>query len=522
MEKAKKTEVEETKTNNVVELNERANDIELLYKDLCNTMGGKVYFYKSKYVVPYVSKGINSYALNINYFSTTELRAMVDEKVSRNALVKYILLNKKLRSDILMRECNYLYKAGELREDLRGRDIYKEATKFKRNFNPDNSIMDVYIPYPKKDKNNNHLFNTLIEIIVGRDNFNIVKKFMAQYAFENREFLQRLCLIMYGDRGTGKSLFIETILGNMLFSALYTLPLDFERYDNYKTKKLIYLDEAEGKTTVLKMEVLAKKLSGQSIVAVSRKYLDNKETITRSYFALSANKKPIQISQPPTSDVDNQWLVIKTEQSLRARPEFMKFLQCPEVDGNLLKFVKESIGCWMWEDLLPFYQEHLLNNDEGRYGFRIPITEDLRELCRLSYTDDEAAVCNLLEYLENLEIDKFKERCRHEANNAILNGLFERFKTDKFLGNALMDYMLTNKFLKTERFKKILMRLDLIIKGYGSKVISICTKKCRGVYLDKKRFDELFDEELEEEKQLIDIDEDDFESLENAFKGGIE
>lgn len=452
-------------------------------------------YWQGEFRIVRVRKEKLEYHYNVARVAKRDLRDIFPNTDEYKAFHSYVLHEKQFEREPYMQKIAHIYSYGELRDGLHEDDYKEMISKEKIVFNLSGRI-DVYVPYPPVVDDNYLTIQTIIEIITGED-YELFMNFAAQYAFEDRTGLGRPVLVLRGKRGTGKGFLVEKIISNIMFSMATPLPKNFKKFDGFRESKFIYRDESEGDINVYEMGQFAKELSGSDVASVNKKNKEAYKVDCSSYFCVMTNDKGVHITEKPEDDANNQWVVLNLNTVLNKNKTFKAILE--QHNYNLKRFIDRNIGAWIIKVLLPWYEENLLTKPYGRYGFRIPISDKVIELCRISESDIENDVYNFVEkFFSIYDEENFKILCEMSEQKEELLQDFKRLKGSYLLTNQLRTFYCSITHTKQSSFVKQLEKMNLVKDTFNR---NFGGKKKRGLELDKIEIERLLTptEEMAEE-----------------------
>ena len=413
------------------------------------------------------------------------MRVTGDKNITQEVM-DYIVNERRLLTVPHVIYSSWLYSRGKRRKTDWDGGIY---------FDGQNYISETPYPEVKTQATEQDVkdIESILESILG-DRKTLFKKYMAQYAFENRENA-RPTLICYDEnvRGTGKTQMYRFFLQRVFPSQAYVVEdTQKDGFNGYAENKLIFFDEAESQTLSEKYR-LAKIFSGSESIEINKKGVPKYKIKLYSYLYFCANKQPLIIKENPTTDLENQWIVFKFKGKLSKNSLYLK--QYNKHNGDFLPLFERAFGKWLKENLLAFYEENMLNKEIGRYGFRIPINKDMEALLDMGSVSDALSLLEII-YHANPDSNRFDNLV--DTN---IPELIRIFQSKGFLANALLQ--LNNIFptIKPAKFRRDSAIIPNLILDQN-KILRIGSATYRGVSInlrELKRGLEQTKEDLEDE-----------------------
>lgn len=242
--------------------------------------------------------------------------------------------------------------------------------------NQNTGIVTIQKKYPVLNDSLKDLYIEYIELILkfifdDAGIINIIRKFMAQIICSYRT-LARPALILTGLRGTGKGLFVDTLLGSMVKVTRYiNTPYDATWKESAGVIKVEESDEIKFDYKKLYNDI--KDYSGAPYTTANIK-TGQMYTIpaTGTFIILSNESFPVQIKDDPR--MGNQFFHIDLPVVLEEKPGWY------EMAGQISESkVKIAMNYYTKFVLVPLF-ERMKNDKPERYGFKIPVTTRLINL----------------------------------------------------------------------------------------------------------------------------------------------
>jgi len=494
----------ETRTRSGIVLADKKEDddpMANLWREIARRVG-PVYNYKGLGTYIITKDSVGQYKLAVNTLKDAELRCLAGKDAVKY-LSQYILERKRFDAEPRLIVKQYLWEDdGRLRSDLTDQTLPIAMHEARATIDLGNGTIRVLVPYPEPQEDHSSEIDRLLGIILGerRDTF---KMFLAQMLFEDRVNIGgRPSLIFWGERGTGKGLIVESVIRSLMPQMCCPIPADWEKFNNFQRYKFVYLDESEKKELDLKaIYVLAKRLSGGKIDMVGGKVQEKEQSRMSNYFAAMSNDKPIHLSDMPTSERDNQWLAIKFRNKLDNNRDFLEFRE--KHGANLEHFVKAGAGAYIRDVLLPLYADFAPRYRRShRYGFPIPISWDLRELCEMAETQGDTAFWGILQDLEGLSYDDLRQLVIDRRYPLTVVDHFEMYQRTGFISSNLINFF--NLIRGTQRDLTMKKARDIIRKAKiestsGQSYASIKGASCRGIRIDRDKYRAFLEKGMEED-----------------------
>jgi hypothetical protein len=294
-----------------------------------------------------------------------------------------------------------------LREDLMFlsvKDMAEIATTPKIEIDLPTGQILCYSPLRKILREDDELIMELLRIIFPEPSeLKSFLDFLSLYAFENRYGLAKPTFIMYGsDRGTGKNLIFESLIGSIYDGQVCPLPPNYDKFTGYLEKKFVYIDENnEASLDPIHLYNFVKRMSGQRFNPVNRKGIESKTKLNGTFFGIASNEKALNIRDFVTDPAQNQFFVINTIGTKHpAISEFKKKIGALGY-GGVVDLIEKSLGHFIFYVLFPIYEQLKLDNKRTgfRYGMEVPISEGLVKLINLSVSSSDKSIIQMLDNL---------------------------------------------------------------------------------------------------------------------------
>ena len=368
-------------------------------------------------------------------------------------------------------------KGYSLREDLMFLDlehIIENATKPKVEIDFNTGHIICYSPIRAViDKDGNELVMELLKIIFPDPaELKSFLDFLSLYTFENRYGLAKPTFIMYGsDRGTGKNLIFESLIGNIYEGQICPLPPNYDKFTGYLEKKFVYIDENnEASLDPIHLYNFVKRMSGQRFNIVNRKKIEAKTVLNGTFFGIASNEKALNIRDFITDASQNQFFVINTIGSKHpAISEFKKKISLLGY-GGVVNLLERCLGWFVFSVLFPNYEKLKEDNKKNgyRYGMEVPISDGLLKLVNMSVSSCDKSIIQMLEnlctgnrqdYSLTIELSKhFTDFSNHttEAENGFITHKLLKSLCRQEKVNDTAFYLFLDKFnlVKSSKFRR--------------------------------------------------------------------
>jgi hypothetical protein len=272
--------------------------------------------------------------------------------------------------------------------------------------------------------------------IIFRDKTDLIKQWFAQVVFERRILRAKPTLILWGTRGAGKNFFLERIVMSVMNSMMQKLGTNWREYNSFAQYRIAYIDETENSMDIDDLSSLSKSISGTVVSDINIKNVQNFQVLNECNFVVLSNRKPIQITEMPNNDKNNQWLVVEMMQDLTVNEDFTAFQE--KHGADLSDFIERNIGAYIRKVLLPLYQNMMIDED-NRYGFRIPITDSVMKLVVVSSGSLSNEVDMALEMMQSSSEVELRRRfilTNPDIDNIVKH--FSIFKMKNIISNELI------------------------------------------------------------------------------------
>ena len=261
-------------------------------------------------------------------------------------------------------------------------------------FDPAEGIFSVSIkPQKYGGIKDNDFIEKYLESVFGLHK-PFIKEWLAVYFHSNYRKLP--FIILTGSRGSGKNTFAESIFD--VFPALSVITKALEgNFNPSAEKKLVIIDESlsNGK---IQYQTL-KKLSGQNMIEVNKKYLPEYSVKNNmNMIILSNNDLPIFVEREelPSDENNNQFFVYKV-------PKFTGI-----IDPDFKKKINDRMFNYINTELKQVFKR--LNFMGKRYSVTTPITDEEKNLFADNVTELDACTDMLIRrILENIDTNMYSE-----------------------------------------------------------------------------------------------------------------
>lgn len=479
------------------------NTIEAVYEEMCKVYGGRIFWISGQPTTISIAVDHGIPVVKTNNPKESLKKRMEKDVVSM--FIKHLSENYYMHGRPYVRKVQSLYNSSGSLNPWYSKDWEKEMYKSETSYNIQTGEVLVRVPYPKIVEKNHEEFERLLQIILG-DVYPTVKSWMAQMLFEDRiDKSGRATLVLYGQRGTGKSFFVDAILNKLLPGFTAPLPINWEQFNGFLENKLVFLDENESRDLNMRgVSVLAKKISGATTEMINKKFSETYRIKVGCYFCVMANKIPIWITELPTSEEENQFIVKKMTVQLGQDPEFQSFRK--KHGSDLTTFIKNNVGSYIKEILLPEYHQIAQEYKDMRYGFPIPITSDLLQIHEVTVVGSvDIEMTNVMETMYVYEEGNMLEALRDRPDKNIMIDLWKEYRKTGFMANQLESFFASHRRVDLKRFRRKLEEMDIIQKKGVVKKIN--SKSFRGNQINELKFREFISEpeELKSEEIMEDM-----------------
>lgn len=460
------------------------SEAERYYNTLCGGLGltdptrEQLVFWNDKFkMIRIIDNNLSGMFISSSSVGVTHLKSilknMSNDPTIIDKVTNYIFLNKQFHSNPFLNKFGFIYDVrGELRENLKGvkdNKLWSVVDNTKPKWSFKEGIVEVFAKYPPVKKKSCETTKKLLKTILDKDNhYELFMNYASTYAFEDRRATGRPVLLLLGERGSGKGLLMDKILRKILPSLTKALPKNFKDYQNFSDCKLLIADESEGDNNALEMGKFAKYISGADIASQNEKHVGARDIVNQLFLVIASNGKPVHITERPVSPEDNQWCTLKFDTPLRQKPAFMALLK-ESKDLNMT--LDDEIGFWVRNELFSWYLKHRKGQQHGRYGFLIPINQELRELSIQSTTDTASAFLQDIERMFNVK-DMNKD-LPSVINVPELRVHIDLFYTHSFLTTELISAFASEKrpVIKAGVYKNFIkkhFKYKIVRKSFGS------------------------------------------------------
>ena len=228
--------------------------------------------------------------------------------------------------------------------------------------------------------------NQFIEEYLGRtfgEHKEFIKKYLAVYCHTNYRKLPTL--ILFGERGTGKSTFAEVLMD--IFPAIsYSWHGNEQTFTPESEKKLLIVEENNSdKASQYKT---LKKYSGQKYALVHKKFKEPYMVRNNMNIIILSNETiPLYLKKEelPTDENNNQFFVM----------EFKQLDQ--EIDNKIQQSLIDRLGYYIRTELKTVYDS--LELDKYRYSIPVPITKEERDLFNSNTTEIDLDTDSLIQLI---------------------------------------------------------------------------------------------------------------------------
>jgi len=369
-----------------------------------------------------------------------DMRTLFPSKDAYDNIHKWIIKNKRFSTRPYLVQRMSITTSGVFNKGINKKNVLQFMNKDDAVYaNLRNGQVIYNYGYPKVIDDKVEKFDELLNIIF-KSKTNLVKRWMAQIIFERRIMRSKPTLVIYGVRGSGKNFFVEQIMGRIMSPMMCPVGMNWTSFNGFMRNRLVYLDENEADMDIKTVSQFAKKISGSNIIDINIKNLSNYRHMNECNLVLLANRKPVNITEVPHSEKNNQWIVVNMREALSTNNSFRAF--CDENGNDLSHFIEKNIGAYIREVLLPLYYEYM-GSEEYRYGFPIPVDDDVISLVNLSYNNITDSIDNIMDTLVMFNYNEFRQKFKLESD-PVHEELLIAFQKQGFLSNEVMT-ILSNK-----------------------------------------------------------------------------
>jgi len=256
-------------------------------------------------------------------------------------------------------------------------------------------------------------------------------------------------LVMYGERGGGKSFFTRDLLGAVMKGNLIVQKnLKALNFTPELTAKVIRFEEFEKYPEGIQQGILRDLKNNQSdkVGNVNIKFGAQYDVQIDLYHVFTSNTIPFTLegADVPTNSSNNPWFVLEQTKKYESGSYFY------DIAGDLLRDKYEGhsvseildmeIGAYC-EFLHGIYIEDL-KDSKLRYGMEIPITKALRKICNTSIKYSKIIDIFLDIYTKKENIAKLREIFSLSDRSSLLEQDSKLLFNTGFLSNRLQDYII--------------------------------------------------------------------------------
>ncbi len=284
--------------------------------------------------------------------------------------------------------------------DDRGEEVKWGET---RTFDGEDFHIKQALPKINEDSDIELVDKLLRTCMPNEQTYNLAVKFLAQIFFEERK-RAKPTLILWGGRGTGKTLFVKAFLKPFLPNNLGQVDRDAtSKFNTYRENRVIWGEELDKSS--MDLHRLCKEISGNELVRLERKRVDAIDIDMISWVVLTANQLPVAITEKISDDRNNQYIIGKCTVDMQHR-EFYEELE--DTGRDFASIAEDGMGKWLRDIVLPIYKKEMFRKPQrevGRYGFRIPLTASHQLAQTLGTNPVGDAVLDIFSRLRNYNID---------------------------------------------------------------------------------------------------------------------
>jgi len=232
------------------------------------------------------------------------------------------------------------------------------------------------IPAVKSKLADNDFVNNWLEKLF-KGNAEFVKQWLAQFVYTN--YMRLPVLILHGqERGTGKTTFAEVV--GKIFHPLTSREKGDGTFTDFNSSKLLHIDEhqSDGKELYNRLKLIG----GNDELTVNIKYGPKYMVRNNLSVIITTNMlKPIHVESGELTmdESNNQFFVLEFTEKLKKR------------DRKFLEKIMDRIGHYIRTELKQVFERMQSDpdNDQHRYGLRVPVTPDEKRLFSLGVTSIE-------------------------------------------------------------------------------------------------------------------------------------
>lgn len=439
------------------------------------------------------------YALQCEPYTIADLDRLLQgqkEDGWGGALHRYVTSKKQLIRLPATEHVGAVYSEdGGYRQGIRPESFAADTQHAFARFDDLSATLSIYHPLPKVIDENNTLFMDLLKSIMGsEDRVRTFLYFMALYTFEDRIKNAKPTLLLFGPRGTGKTLLTRIL--SAIFPQLTTnLPPNPHKHNTYLRNRLVLCEELDDASEDLsKFEAFLKRVSGSPTLTINPKGLATYDIANRTYFVVLSNHKPVYLTSAFQSDKNNQWVCLHLNKPLSDCEEFEQITKRMHalyggMRGNEIDlFLERSIGAFIQGPLHDIYR-HMKTEFAGyRYGFPLPKTADQEYLESACVSKNDEIVFRVLrEKLFGDYVECGPGIDPSQRLSMIAQTSLKILLKDSLLTHALIEGMSRNYGITVSAFNRTLEKHGVVNFDVPKKTIRVdkATTKAYAVHLPK-------------------------------------
>lgn len=413
-----------------------------------------------------------------------------------NILHRYVMSKKQLIRLPATEHIGAVYSEdGDCRQGIRPESFATDTQHAFAHFDDLSATLSIYHPLPKVIDDNNSLFLELLNIIMGdEERVHSFLCFMALFAFEDRIKGARPSLLLFGNRGTGKTL-LGRILKSVYPQLVTNLPPNYQSFNGYLRNRLVLCEELEDQSDDLsKFEAFLKRISGTPTLTINEKYRSPYDIANRTFFVILSNHKPVYLTSTHQSDKNNQWVCLHINKPLCENKDFERITtSIHDIYGGALGneldiFFERSIGAFIQGPLHDIYRFMKSEYAGYRYGFPLPKTADQEYLENACVSKNDEIVFRVLR--EKLFGDYVMCGPGLDPSNRlsmIAQNSLKILLKESLLTHALIEGMCRNYGITVAAFNRTLEKHGVVNFDVPKKTVRVdkATTKAYAVHLPK-------------------------------------
>jgi hypothetical protein len=473
----------------------------LMYEMAKRSFKAPIFFHNNNFVTVSLIRSDYGYEVATNIINRAFKTKFTKDQTTQlcNFIIDYRTIDKKPHLVVQ----NHVFESnGELRDILKNEPDLKEAIqKPVAHFEPTTGRIELFPGIPNiNDITEKELFDfhKLIRMIVGTgEEYETFMNYLAQVILENRSDKSgRATLLLYGERGTGKSFLVQHVIRSLLPNSVTNLPPNFAKFNGFLQNKIVFRDENEAEEiSPLSLYRFAKELSGATRMTVNKKNIEAYTIPVSTFLIIMSNEKPLEIRDYPTNKFNNQWLAITCDNILNNNRDYFDLVN--DYSQDFTPYIRRVAGAFIYEVLVPLYRRNVKEYRNTRYGFPIPINNNVRELCDSSLNNYEVMADMVLETLCKEDRQERLNYLDQFSDKFDLLKHWELFDDSKcIITNKLLTIFANKRIDVTPRKFTTFLKKNKYWQGAARKKID--GTLVRGVYFNKEKY--LKDVEIEVSK----------------------